>query len=129
MTDYIKFSITKPFVIETEIKTGVKNYTINFDIEPVEGDRYKYYSVTLGLGVWSYDAIVAAIIHAKYTSDEIEAINSNITKVLFDSDSVDPDKIEEYKSEAKEFQAWREHAKELARNYIAQIPVNEEPPL
>lgn len=97
---------------------------MNFDIEELDGN-IEYYSITLPIGVWNYEALVAEIIHAKYTSDEIEAINSNITKVLFDSDSVDSAKAEEYKAEAREFQAWREHAKELARDFIAENPAIE----
>lgn len=103
-------------------KLGMKQRTINFDIEEIEEGVYQWASVTLGLGDWGYDKIVSAIIYAKYDSNQIEAINLNIIRVMFDSDSLSSDKIEEYRNEAMELQMWRDHAKLIAREIIDSEP-------
>ena len=85
---------------------------------PKEDGSFEWVSATLGLGVWNYGAIVTAIIYAKYSSDQIEAINSNMMQLMLDATSVPEDKAKEYRNEALELQAWRNHAKELAKEYL-----------
>lgn len=97
---------------------GIKQRTINFDIQEKEDGSFEWMSATLKIGEWNYGAIVTAIIYAKYASDEIEAINSNIMRLMFDADSVPEDKAAEYRAEACEFQSWRDHAKELAKEFL-----------
>lgn len=97
---------------------GIKQRTINFDIQEKDDGSFEWMSATLKIGEWDYGAIVSAIIYAKYQSDEIEAINSNVMRLMFDSTSVPEDKAEEYRAEARELQLWRDHAKVLAKEFL-----------
>lgn len=113
----IQTGSTRPEAVTFIKKLGVKQRTINFDIVEVEGG-FEWFSTTLKLGEWSYSSIVKAIIYAKYSADQIEAINSNITRLMFAPDSVPADKAAEYRTEALEFQTWRDHAKEIAKELL-----------
>lgn len=99
-------------------KVGIKQRTVNFDIIETEDGGFQWNSATLNLGEWSYSAIVRAIIYSRYNADQIEAINSNITRLMFDAESVTEEKAIEYREEAMAFQAWRDHAKEIAKEIL-----------
>lgn len=114
----IQTGTTKPEAVTFVKVVGIKQRTINFDVQEKEDGSFEWVSATLGLGVWNYGAIVTAIIYAKYSSDQIEAINSNMMQLMLDATSVPEDKAKEYRNEALELQAWRNHAKELAKEYL-----------
>lgn len=48
-------------------KLGMKQWTVNFDIEEIEEGLYQWVSVTLGLGDWSYDKIVRIFSRLHYS--------------------------------------------------------------
>lgn len=105
------YSQTQPEKVETRNHLGQTQKTINFDIEEIpedeSGNRWRYHSVTLSPGVWSYEAIVAALIKFHFTDDEREAIINNYL--------ADPEgKVA--RAEMEELQQWRKEAKQIARN-------------
>ena len=110
---------TRPEAVTFIKKLGIKQRTVNFDIIENEDGTFQWHSATLNLGEWGYSFVVKAIIYAKYNSDQIEAINSNITRLMFDPEGISEDKASEYRAEALEFQQWRDHAKEIAKEVTA----------
>lgn len=68
----------------------------------IEGDR-------------SYSSIVAAIVAANYTSDDVQAILANYTLATDATNTtITDEKKAEYKTEYEAFQNARTHAKEIA---------------
>jgi len=68
----------------------------------IEGDR-------------SYNSIVAAIVSANYTSDDVQAILANYTMAIDSTNTtLTDDKKAEYKAEYEAFQNVRTHAKAIA---------------
>ena len=111
------YSATKPEMVETNNHLGQKQRTVNFNIEEIPendkiGYKWRYESVTLEPGIWSYEAIVAALIKAHYTDDEREAIVNNYL--------ADPN-AEVAKMEMDDLQVWRLMAKEIAHDCIGDI--------
>lgn len=64
----------------------------------------------------SYENIVAAIVSAKYSNDDVTAITLNY--LLAVHNEVGEDKKEEYANEYKTLQAWRQKAKEIAKEVL-----------
>lgn len=93
-----------------------------FGFEPIEKEdmegntitKYQGYNVDVK-GDHSYGSIVSAIIKSKYPDDVRDAIMSN-REIL--KDFPEHDKAEKYSSEYEAFQAWREHAKTVAKSVI-----------
>lgn len=88
---------------------GRKVRTINFDAEQVEeaGYSWRWLSARIAPGCWDYAPIVAAIVRARYSDDEMQAIVNNY---LLDAEAG--------AAEMEQMQAWRTHAKALARSYL-----------
>ena len=89
---------------------GMRQHTVNYSITPLgendpSGYRFRHQAVTLEPGVWSYDAIVSAIITAEYPRDRMDAIVNNYL-----ADPTNDTAIEEM----QEMQAWRKAAKAIA---------------
>lgn len=100
------FSETRPKNIET---IGARRF-FRFDFNEVEKDGvsgFEYLEVSASIFQWNYGTLVSAIIRAKYTADDVEAI-------LLNRGDDDPDHEAQY----EELQQWRKHAKELARGVI-----------
>ena len=68
-------------------------------------DTYAFYRHENPLTEDDYGAMVSAIVRARYSADDVEAIMQNYIA----------NKTSEHKAEWSELQAWRETAKELAR--------------
>ena len=83
-----------------KVVTRAPKRYLRFDIEKVEGE-YHYYEVELPVFKWDYSHLVSAIIRAKYSQDEVEAILLNKGKTTADNQRYE------------ELQAWRAHAKEV----------------
>lgn len=47
----------------------------------VREHRYVYNSVNVPMGQWKYDGIINAIVRDKYRTDEMEAINNNMSAI------------------------------------------------
>ena len=80
-------------------------------------------TVELETGVWNYGAIVSALVRAKYSADDIEAITNNNIALLtmpsaVSSAASDEDR-EEKLAEFREMQEWRSKCKERARELIS----------
>lgn len=93
---------------------GMRQRTVNYSITPLgendpSGYRFRHQAVTLEPGVWSYDAIVSAIITAEYPRDRMDAIVNNYL-----ADPTNDTAIEEM----QEMQAWRKTAKAIALEAI-----------
>ena len=117
------YSPTEPEPVEVKMHLGQKVRTVNFNIEETTpevqektGFNFRYQSVTLEPGIWSYPAIVSAIIKERYPDDAMDAIVNNYL--------ADP-KSEEYKMEMQEMQDWRANAKELAQIFLRIDPAPE----
>ncbi len=73
------------------------------------------------VGTRSYGAIIAAIVSAQYTADDVTAIIAN-KALADDSDSdISDEKREEYLADYTTFQTWRAHAKEVAKTVLTLI--------
>lgn len=97
----------------------MKQRTINFDVEDsdVPNYKYKWKRIALPTSIWNYAAIVAAIVNAAYPADDMQAINNNYLRTL-DGTQLDEDKREEYIAEHNEMNAYRDHAKTVARELL-----------
>lgn len=79
---------------------------VNFDIAEAEGG-YTCSSVTVP--DLHYGTVVSAVIRSRYSQDDVEAIQLNYL--------ADPSRHDEF----DELQAWRAHAKEVAREVADDI--------
>ena len=79
-------------------------------------------TVELETGVWNYGAIVSALVRAKYSADDIEAITNNnialLTMPSAVSSAASEEDREEKLAEFKEMQEWRSKCKERARELL-----------
>lgn len=80
-------------------------------------------TVELETGVWNYGAIVSALVRAKYSADDIEAITNNNIALLTMPSAVSSAESEEDREEKlaefREMQEWRSKCKERARELIS----------
>lgn len=80
-------------------------------------------TVELETGVWNYGAIVSALVRAKYSADDIEAItNNNIALLTMPSEVSSAASEEDREEKLAEFwkmQEWRSKCKERAKELIA----------
>lgn len=101
----------KPDSIKKLHRLGQIQHTVNFNIEEINENGYKYrwQSVTLEIGVFTYPAIVSAIVTERYPSDQMQAVVNNY---LGDPD--DPKIV----GEMRDMQAWRAFAKQVAKDVL-----------
>lgn len=69
-------------------------------------------------GERTYSAIVAAIVNANYTSNDVQSILANYTLASDTTSSITDEKRTEYKTEYDAFQSLRAHAKEIAAKAV-----------
>lgn len=79
-------------------------------------------TVELETGVWNYGAIVSALVRAKYSADDIEAITNNnialLTMPSAASSAASEEDREEKLAEFRKMQEWRSKCKERARELL-----------
>ncbi len=105
----------QPQRIRHNIKLGLRQYTIAFDVHIVkegENEQYKWCEITLPVGTPTYSQLVSAIIHGRYSDDAMEAIIKNY--LLEDEDS-------EHQKEWNDMQMWRVEAKRMAKEILEEI--------
>lgn len=102
--DYEEANITYDSPEDAETAPDNIYYCENID---VEGDQ-------------SYGAIVAAIHNGRYSNDDIQAIIGNYELAKDETSDIASDKREEYKADYDAWQAWRSHAKDIARKVLAE---------
>lgn len=87
---------------------GQNIFSVAFDIdETAEG--YEYRTAELPPGVWRKDLIISAIIRARYSADEMEAITNNVLADITDGAA---------REEHRAMQQWRMKAKQWARDLM-----------
>lgn len=86
-------------------------HTVNFNCEETNtgGYKYRWQSVTLPLGVFTYPAIVSAIITERYPEDQMQAVVNNYL-----ADTPTDEEMEEFKA----MQSWRAFAKKVAKEAL-----------
>lgn len=116
----MKISPTKPEIVEGNIF----KYIINAFITYNDGNKtYSYVSTVVG-NTPSYDNIVSALIHDKYTSDQVTAITLNYLLTLHE-EVLEPEKVKEYQQDYKELQEYRAACKAEAKQAIEYIKENQ----
>lgn len=105
----------QPQQIRYKIRLGLRQYTIAFDIQELEGDNaavYQWSEATFDLGKPTYAQLVAAIIQSRYPNDDMQAIINN--HLLADGDA-------EHEAEWQAMQAWRSSAKNQAKEILKEL--------
>lgn len=105
----------QPQKIRYKIRLGLRQYTIAFDIQELEGENeaaYQWSEATFDLGKPTYAQLVAAIIQSRYPNDDMQAIINN--HLLEDGDA-------EHEEEWKAMQAWRLEAKAYAKEILKEL--------
>jgi hypothetical protein len=105
----------QPQRIRHNIKLGLRQYTIAFDVNLVkegENEQYKWCEINLPVGMPTYSQLVSAIIHGRYSDDAMQAIINN--HLLEDEDS-------EHQKEWNDMQMWRMEAKRMAKEILEEI--------
>ena len=97
-------SETLPPLVSVRRDLGQNIFTVAFDIEHT-AEGYEYETAELPPGVWRRDLIISAIVRAKYSADDMEAIMNN---VLGDISS------KKARDEHRAMQQWRMKAKQWA---------------
>lgn len=102
-----------------EERTSVLDYgrwqhTIRFKLNNSEEDM----SITLPVGRWDYSAIVSSIVRAKYSDDDVSAIQLNMQGVMANCIDVEDAKKAEYQNEYIALDKWRQYAKGIAKYFI-----------
>lgn len=97
------------------VSAGIRKWylTVNFNISEADGGfEYDSVLVTMDHGLplteTDYDILVSSIIRSKYSADSMEALLNNYLS----------DRSAEHENEWNEMQAWRQIAKEQAREII-----------
>ena len=108
-------------MLEKSVQACVPHWTINIDSRQIENELgilvYKQEVVRLE-GELTYEKIVAAIINAKYSPDDQTAILMNAINPNY----LTEEKEAAYYQEMKDFQEWRDKAKEIASTIIKGLP-------
>lgn len=101
----------KPASVERSIRLGQTQHIVNFNVEEInEGDyTYRWQSVTLEPGVFTYPAIVNAIVTERYPADRMQAVVNNYLDTPEDDTIV---------AEMREMQDWRAFAKAVAKEAL-----------
>jgi hypothetical protein len=68
-----------------------------------------------------YGVIVAAIVKERYPIDVEQAVIANYEDAKEEGNTLSEEKRNEYVEEYEEYQAWRKHAKEVARIAVAKL--------
>lgn len=79
------------------------------DEKDATGYNYRYKIAALPTGVWSYDAIVDALVTAEYPAAKMQAVVNNYLATPDDAG---------IKAEFDQMQAWRKEAKRIAKEAI-----------
>ncbi len=108
------YTEARPAPVETRKRLGMQQRTVNYGVQELAaegrvGFRYRHKAVTLEPGVWSYGAIVDAIITAEYTGGRMQAVINNYL-----ADPAD----EEARAEMQQMQQVRLMAKRIAREAL-----------
>lgn len=111
------YADVRPEFITFQRNLGRNVYTINFNIEEIdtqdeETQKFSYESVTLQPGNDDYGNVVSALIHSRYTDDDMQAIINNY---------LDAPDNQEYNDEFKDMQDFRKQAKAIAKEFVASI--------
>lgn len=69
----------------------------------------------------TYSEIVAAIVNGKYSSDDVQALQSNYIEAKDTDSGQTKVKRAEYLTEWSEFQDWRKEAKEVAAEVVEML--------
>ena len=101
-------SETLPPLVSARRDLGQNIFTVAFDIERT-AEGYEYETAELPPGVWRRDLIISAIVRARYSADDMEAITNN---VLADISS------RSAREEHRAMQQWRMKAKQWARELM-----------
>ncbi len=108
-------------MLEKSVQACVPHWTINIDSRQIENELgilvYKQEVVRLE-GELTYDKIVSAIINAKYSIDDQTAILMN----AMNPNLLTEEKEAAYYQEMKDFQAWRDKAKNIASVIMDKLP-------
>lgn len=105
---------------ELQIKKEGKLLRIFFDLTSALDEENKviegmYDCENINIESMQYGDIVSAIIRSKYAQDTVEAILSNYEDAKDASSDLTQEKREEYSTEYTDYQNWRKHAKDIAR--------------
>jgi len=93
---------------------------IFFDLTPAKDEENEviegmYDCENVDVDSMQYGDIVSAIIRSRYTQDTVEAILSNYEEAKDATSDLAQEKREEYSDEYTDYQNWRKHAKDIAR--------------
>lgn len=101
-------SINLPPLVSARRDLGQNIFTVAFDINET-ADGYEFETAELPPGMWRKDLIISAIIRAKYSADEMEAITNNVLADITDRNA---------REEHRAMQQWRMKAKQWARELM-----------
>jgi hypothetical protein len=124
-------SATSPEAVQSIGTPEKPLYQINFDTEEIQelqGDgnsssgqslSTQYRSLYVQVSEIDYNTLVSAIIACRYTSSDTEAIVLNNLEAQDATSSLTEEKRAEYVAEYQALQAWRTHAKEMAKSILS----------
>lgn len=101
-------SYTKPDILEAYVLGGVRRYEININVVQ-DGEMYKWEQVNVPIEKWDYSGIVDALVSHKYPIDKMQAVINNYLLDPEDAYAID---------EFNKMQAWRQEAKEIAKEAL-----------
>lgn len=105
------YGVEKPETRTMVRRLGQPVYTANVCVEETEDEShpYKWLSITLPPAVWDRGAIIDAIVRAKYSESQMEAIHNNYLLSIA-SEEEDAESFGEF----MQMQEWRKRAKDEA---------------
>lgn len=109
----------KPSDIEVGVNMAQEQRSVNVDVREREGGGYEWLRITLPVGVWEYGALVSALVRAKYSEDDVEAIVSNNIALIAMPSAVSDEEGQEKLSEFQQFQEYREQCKQRAMELMS----------
>lgn len=108
---------SRPQPIRYCIKLGLRQYTIAFDVQQISNEeteeiQYVWSEAVFPKGTPTYGMVVSAIIHGRYSDNDMQAIINN--HLLEDGN-------EEHEAEWSAMQEWRATAKSMAKQILEEI--------
>lgn len=121
----------KPPLLVKEYMNYQMFFIINIEQKKIINDIgvevWEQCPISLDTDTLEYENIIAAIVNARYSSDDVTAITLN--HLLTMHNEAEEDKKDEYVSEYNALQEWRKKAKEIAKEVLSyweaqKIPYN-----
>ncbi len=124
MKAYSDFNGTLPDGVQLAVESNLVRLFFDFTKTEVESEgekREQMVCESIDVNSRTYEGIVSAIIVDHYPTDKKDAILANYEEAKDEGSELTAEKRAEYLKEYADFQAWRKHSKEIAKDVLTKL--------